>query len=107
MAVTNDHTVLKTPLSGPFPAPLEKAMFGLGCFWGAERIFWTLPGVYTTAVGYAAGITPNPTYYEVCTGQTGHNEVVLVVFDPTQTSYETLLTVFLGKSRPNPGNATG
>ena len=107
MAVSNDHTVLNAPLSGPFPAHLEKAMFGLGCFWGAERIFWILPGVYTTAVGYAAGITPNPTYYEVCTGQTGHNEVVLVVFDPTQTSYATLLTVFWESHDPTQGMRQG
>ncbi|MCH1460654.1 MAG: peptide-methionine (S)-S-oxide reductase, partial [Luminiphilus sp.] len=87
MEVTHAHTVLGTPLEGPFDASLEMAMFGLGCFWGAERVFWMVPGVYTTAVGYAAGHTPNPTYREVCSGQTGHNEVVLVVFDPAKVSY--------------------
>ncbi len=88
------HFINGAALKGPFPAGLEQAVFGLGCFWGAERKFWSLPGVHVTAVGYAQGLTPNPTYREVCTGQTGHNEVVLVVFDPRKTSYDQLLKVF-------------
>lgn len=88
------HFVNGAPLKGPFPAGSEQALFGMGCFWGVERKFWGLPGVYVTAAGYAQGLTPNPTYREVCTGQTGHNEVVLVVFDPRKTSYEQLLKVF-------------
>ncbi len=90
----SNHLVLDTPIAGPYPDGYEKALFGLGCFWGPERFFWQLDGVYTTAVGYAGGYTPNPTYEEVCTGQTGHNEVVLVVFDPTVVSYESLLGTF-------------
>src|SRR5262245_36563331 len=85
------HHVKGTPLKGPHPEGSEMAVFGLGCFWGAERKFWQLPGVYTTAVGYAGGYTPNPTYEEVCSGRTGHNEVVLVVYDPKAVSYDTLL----------------
>src|SRR3954465_8784872 len=85
------HFVNGRPLKGPYPEGLQKAMFGLGCFWGAERIFWKMPGVYLTAVGYAAGETPNPTYQEVCSGRTGHAEVVLVVFDPKVVSYAQLL----------------
>jgi hypothetical protein len=96
MPVPPRHDVLDTPLGGPFPAGLETAMFALGCFWGAEKKFWQLPGVYTTAVGYAAGLTPNPTYREVCSGMTGHAEVVLVVFDPKRVSYEELHTVPIG-----------
>ncbi len=88
------HEVLGTPLTPPFPDGSERAIFGLGCFWGAERIFWTAPGVHTTAVGYAGGFTPNPTYEEVCSAQTGHTEAVLVVYDPAQTSYEALLKLF-------------
>ncbi len=88
------HAVLDTPIAPPFPEGLQTAVFGLGCFWGAERIFWQAPGVYTTAVGYAGGYTPNPTYEEVCSGRTGHTEAVLVVFDPAQTSYEELLRLF-------------
>ncbi len=88
------HHVLGTPLEPPFPEGLQTAVFGLGCFWGAERIFWQAPGVYTTAVGYAGGYTPNPTYEEVCSGRTGHTEAVLVVFDPAQTSYDELLRLF-------------
>ena len=104
MPVIHDHTVLGTPLTGPFPSHLETAMFGLGCFWGAERVFWSIPGVYTTAVGYAAGKTPNPTYDEVCTGQTGHNEVVLVVFDRDLCRFTRRV---LGGSQPHPRHASG
>jgi peptide-methionine (S)-S-oxide reductase len=93
-AVPARHDVLDAPLEPPFPEGYQQAIFGLGCFWGAERKFWETPGVYTTAVGYAGGFTPNPTYQEVCSGRTGHNEVVLVVFDPAKVSYETLLRVF-------------
>lgn len=107
MEVTHAHTVLGTPLEGPFDAPLEMAMFGLGCFWGAERVFWKVPGVYTTAVGYAAGHTPNPTYREVCSGQTGHNEVVLVVFDPAKVSFGALLSVFWESHDPTQGMRQG
>lgn len=94
MRVPTRHAVLGAPLAPPFPAGLELALFGLGCFWGAERVYWELPGVYTTAVGYAGGDTPNPTYEEVCSGQTGHNEVVRVVYDPKRVSYEALLKRF-------------
>ena len=94
MPVPEAHFVNGARLQPPFPDGLEQAIFGLGCFWGAERKFWQLPGVYTTAVGYSAGYTPNPTYREVCTGMTGHNEVVLVVFDPKKVSYDTLLKTF-------------
>ena len=107
MEVTHAHTVLGTPLEGPFDASLEMAVFGLGCFWGAERVFWKVPGVYTTAVGYAAGHTPNPTYREVCSGQTGHNEVVLVVFDPAKVSYGALLSVFWESHDPTQGMRQG
>src|SRR5688500_1998100 len=86
--IPDRHAVLSTPIKPPFPAGLETAVFGLGCFWGAERLFWQLDGVYTTAVGYAGGHTPNPTYEEVCTAKTGHTEVVLVVFDPAKITYE-------------------
>lgn len=92
--VQDAHLVLETPLIPPFPEGTEQAVFGMGCFWGAERFFWQIEGVYTTAVGYAGGITPNPTYQEVCTGRTGHNEVVLVVYDPDVVSYEALLRIF-------------
>ena len=102
MPVPERHEVLGTPLSPPFPDGLEQAVFGMGCFWGAERKFWQAPGVYTTAVGYAGGHTPNPTYEEVCSGLTGHTEVVLVVFDPAQTSYEELLEGLLGEPRSRP-----
>ena len=107
MPVPERHYVLDAPLKGPYPEHLETAMFGLGCFWGAERKFWQLDGVYTTAVGYAAGLTPNPTYQEVCTGMTGHNEVVLVVFDTSIISYETLLQTFWESHNPTQGMRQG
>ncbi|MFY7932072.1 MAG: peptide-methionine (S)-S-oxide reductase MsrA [Microcystis aeruginosa] len=107
MPVPSGHYVNGHPLQPPFPAGMESAMFGLGCFWGAERKFWQLEGVYTTAVGYAAGITPNPTYQEVCTGMTGHNEVVLVVYDPSVISYEQLLKVFWESHNPTQGMRQG
>ena len=107
MPVPARHHVLEAPLQGPFPAGLQTAMFGLGCFWGAERKFWQVPGVYTTAVGYAAGLTPNPTYREVCSGMTGHSEVVLVVFDPKRVSYEDLLKVFWESHDPTQGMRQG
>src|SRR5947209_18826252 len=88
------HAVLGTALKPPFPDGLEQAIVGMGCFWGAERVFWQASGVYTTAVGYAGGFTPNPTYEEVCSGRTGHAEAVLVVFDPSKTSYEEILRLF-------------
>jgi peptide-methionine (S)-S-oxide reductase len=101
------HFVLGAPLEPPFPEGTKLAMFGLGCFWGAERRFWETPGVVTTAVGYAAGYTPNPTYEEVCTGRTGHNEVVLVVYDPARISYEELLRVFWENHDPTQGMRQG
>lgn len=107
MPVPSGHYVNGHPLHPPFLAGMETAMFGLGCFWGAERKFWQLEGVYTTAVGYAAGITPNPTYQEVCTGMTGHNEVVLVVYDPSVISYEQLLKVFWESHNPTQGMRQG
>lgn len=107
MPVTNRHYVLGNPILPPFPEGMEMAIFGMGCFWGAERKFWQLPGVYTTAVGYAAGITPNPTYREVCTGMTGHNEVVLVVYDPKVISYTGLLKVFWENHDPTQGMRQG
>lgn len=105
--VTSRHFVNSNPLQPPFPEGMEMAMFGLGCFWGAERKFWQLEGVFTTAVGYAAGMTQNPTYQEVCSGKTGHNEVVLVVFDPKVISYETLLKVFWESHNPTQGMRQG
>ncbi len=107
MQVAARHTVLGNPLKGPFPQGIETAMFGLGCFWGAERKFWQQKGVYTTAVGYAGGYTPNPTYEEVCSGMTGHNEVVLVAFDPSIVSYDTLLKVFWENHNPTQGMRQG
>jgi peptide-methionine (S)-S-oxide reductase len=107
MPVPDRHFVLDAPLRGPFPPDTEQAIFGLGCFWGAERVFWQLPGVYTTAVGYAAGITPNPTYEEVCSARTGHNEVVLVVYRPAELSYEELLAAFWEAHDPTQGMRQG
>ena len=107
MPVTERHFVLGTPIEPPFPEGMELALFGLGCFWGAERIFWQAGGVYTTAVGYAGGHTPNPTYDEVCSGLTGHNEVVRVVFDPSVTSYENLMRVFWEGHDPTQGMRQG
>ena len=107
MRVPDEHFVNGARLEPPFPEGTERAVFGLGCFWGAERKFWQLPGVYTTAVGYSAGYTPNPTYREVCTGLTGHNEVVLVVFDPKKVSYDTLLKTFWESHDPTQGMRQG
>ncbi|HEY0343374.1 MAG TPA: peptide-methionine (S)-S-oxide reductase MsrA [Solirubrobacteraceae bacterium] len=106
--VPERHFVLDAPLRGPFPDDTEQAIFGLGCFWGAERIFWeTQPGVFTTAVGYAGGMTPNPTYEEVCSGRTGHNEVVLVVYRPDEISYDELLAHFWESHDPTQGMRQG
>lgn len=107
MPVPEKHYVNGNPLQPPFPEQMEKALFGMGCFWGAERKFWQLDGVYTTAVGYAAGHTPNPTYKEVCSGMTGHNEVVLVVYDPNKISYQELLKVFWESHNPTQGMRQG
>jgi len=107
MPTPDRHFVLGTPLKPPFPDGMERALFGLGCFWGAEKRFWNEPGVYTTAVGYAAGYTPNPTYDEVCSGRTGHNEVVLVIYDPNRVSYRRLLQVFWETHDPTQGMRQG
>ena len=101
------HFISGRALKGPYPDGMERAVFGLGCFWGAEKAFWQIPGVWVTAVGYAAGLTPNPTYEEVCSGGTGHNEVVLVVFDPKQVSYELLLKAFFEAHDPTQGMRQG
>jgi peptide-methionine (S)-S-oxide reductase len=107
MPVPDRHFVNGAPLQGPFPEGSEQAVFGMGCFWGAERKFWEADGVITTAVGYAGGFTPNPTYQEVCSGQTGHTEVVLVVFDPERISYEQILKVFWENHDPTQGMRQG
>ena len=107
MPVPAGHYVNGAPLQAPFPDGTQFAMFGMGCFWGVERKFWQTPGVVTTAVGYSAGFTPNPTYREVCSGRTGHNEVVLVVFDPTEVTYQQLLTVFWENHDPTQGMRQG
>jgi peptide-methionine (S)-S-oxide reductase len=107
MPVPERHAVNGTSIEAPFPAGLEQAVFGMGCFWGAERKFWQKAGVYTTAVGYAGGFTKNPTYQEVCTGGTGHTEVVLVVFDPAKTSYDELLKTFWENHDPTQGMRQG
>jgi len=107
MVVPEKHFVTGNPLSGPFEDRLQQAVFGMGCFWGAERRFWETEGVYATAAGYAGGITPNPDYREVCTGDTGHAEVVLVVFDPSRVSYEQLLRVFWENHDPTQGMRQG
>ncbi len=107
MSVADVHAVNRHPLVPPFPAGFEQAMFGMGCFWGAERKFWQAPGVFSTAVGYAGGYTPNPNYREVCSGMTGHTEVVLVVFDPGVTSYDALLRIFWENHDPTQGMRQG
>ena len=107
LPTAENHFVNGVPLKGLYPEGFEKAMFGLGCFWGAERKFWSLPGVYVTAVGYAGGPTPNPTYEEVCSGRTGHNEAVLVVFDPKRISYDELLKTFFESHDPTQGMRQG
>lgn len=107
MPITNKHFVTGNPIAPPFPANLQQALFGLGCFWGAERKFWQHPGVFSTAVGYSGGYTPNPTYDEVCTGLTGHNEAVKVVYDPALTSYVKLLRLFWTSHNPTQGMRQG
>jgi peptide-methionine (S)-S-oxide reductase len=107
MPVPDRHAVLGTPLKPPFPDGLEHVVVGMGCFWGAERVFWQAPGVYTTAVGYAGGFTSNPTYEEVCSGRTGHAEVVLIVFDPARISYEEILRLFWENHDPTQGMRQG
>lgn len=105
--VPTAHFMNGKPLAGPYPAGLETAVFGMGCFWGAERRFWQIPGVYTTSAGYAGGYTPNPSYEEVCTGRTGHTEAVMVVYDPDQVSYDELLKVFWETHDPTTGYRQG
>jgi peptide-methionine (S)-S-oxide reductase len=107
VSVSSAHFVNGNPLQGPFPEETEVAVFGMGCFWGAERRFWKLPGVYTTSAGYAGGVTPNPTYEEVCTGRTGHAEVVMVVYKPEEISYDDLLRVFWETHDPTQGYRQG
>ena len=107
MPVTHPHTVLGTPMTPPIPETFAQAVFAMGCFWGVERKFWQVDGVYTTAAGYAGGVTPNPTYKEVCSGQTGHTEVVLVVYDPSKVSFDDLLVVFWENHDPTQGMRQG
>lgn len=107
MQICHEHFVLGNPVLPPFPKGLQQACFGMGCFWGAEKRFWQLPGVFSTAVGYAGGLTPNPTYREVCSGLTGHNEVVLVIFDPAQLDYAFLLKTFWQGHDPSQGMRQG
>ncbi|MGZ4958891.1 MAG: peptide-methionine (S)-S-oxide reductase MsrA [Methylomonas sp.] len=107
MVTAKHHFVNGNPIVPPFPAHLQQAMFGMGCFWGAERKFWQQPGVFSTAVGYAGGFTPNPTYHEVCTGMTGHAEVVMVIFDPALISYQDLLKIFWESHKPTQGMRQG
>jgi peptide-methionine (S)-S-oxide reductase len=107
MVVPEQHYVLGTPITPPFPGGFEHAVFGMGCFWGAERVFWQAPGIYTTGVGYAGGYTPNATYEEVCSGKTGHAEVVLAAYDPAQTSYEEMLRLFWENHDPTQGMRQG
>jgi peptide-methionine (S)-S-oxide reductase len=107
MPVAERHAVLGTPMKPPFPDGLQQMVVGMGCFWGAERVFWQAPGAYTTAVGYSGGFTPNPTYEEVCSGRTGHTEAVLVVFDPEQTSYAEMLRLFWENHDPTQGMRQG
>jgi peptide-methionine (S)-S-oxide reductase len=107
MPVVANHLVLGTPITPPFPDGFERIVVGMGCFWGAERLFWQAPGVYTTAAGYAGGLTPNPTYEEACSGRTGHAEVVLAVFDPSKTSYEEMLRIFWEGHDPTQGMRQG
>lgn len=107
MAITNKHYVTGNPIAPPFPENMELALFGLGCFWGAERKFWQTPNVFSTAVGYSGGLTPNPTYEEVCTGLTGHNEVVRVIFDPSTIAYSELLALFWQSHNPTQGMRQG
>jgi peptide-methionine (S)-S-oxide reductase len=107
MSVAAEHLVLGTPMTGPFPDGMEELVVGMGCFWGAERFFWQLDGVYTTAAGYAGGVTPNPTYEETCSGRTGHTEAVLIVFDPNVVSIDTLLATFWENHDPTTANRQG
>jgi peptide-methionine (S)-S-oxide reductase len=107
MRVAEKHVVLGNPMTPPFPEGMQQAVFGLGCFWGAEKRFWQVPGVHTTAVGYAGGATPNPSYEEVCSGRTGHTEAVLVVFDPARTDYAALLRIFWEAHDPTQGMRQG
>ena len=107
MPLAAQHVVLRSPLTPPFPAGTVEAQFGMGCFWGAERLFWKIPGVLSTSVGYAGGYTPNPSYEEVCSGRTGHTELVRVFFDPAQVSYDALLTIFWERHDPTQGLRQG